>query len=139
MSDSLTALTADITARLEVLERLLAAEADVLHAREPEALQQVAAEKLTLLGELDALGRRLLAALPAQDRALALGTAGEALLAALARCRHANDSNGGAIELTRACNEQLLAILRGQSPASALYGPGGRLARAGAGQSLATA
>lgn len=119
----------------------LLTERDNLLARDPDAIQESAREKLALFEALEQLERQrqtLLAAAgygpdgDAMDHMLQWQPNGSRCRARwatavdkLAQCRDANQVNGGILELGRRQAEQALAVLRGQTAQPRLYGAGG--------------
>lgn len=113
--------TAVLERSIEGAQRLLALlerERSALEHGDAAALETCVAEKNRLLDELDRLGR---------TAPLAAATPGvrENLRRLLERCTERNRVNGRIIELSRRRIQQALALLRGQTAGSELYGPAG--------------
>lgn len=126
---------------------LLGEEAEALRAREPAAIERIAADKLALAKTLEGATAALAAAGLRPDGASreraasspALRGAWERLLACTAACLERNLANGIAIELARAFNASLLSVLRGEPPHSGLYDSNGRLDETSSARTLANA
>ncbi len=132
-------MNADASRRLEelldreidaahVLETTLAAERSALTGAEPAAVERLAAEKIRLFAELEALeNERRALWQPTAEHApppRAVAERWTALLAAMAACRTANDLNGHIIHARQHQVRQLLDAVRGVK--SLTYGPRGQ-------------
>ena len=114
----------------QALAAVLAAERDALTGDSPAAVSEQAAQKVRLLEEFEQLEserRRLCdeSGLPATPGiAQAISQRWRSLMALLATCRNANETNGLILNLKQGQVRQLLDILRG-GPAIT-YGPQGQ-------------
>jgi len=117
-------LNREVAAALS-LAQILAAERAALTGDSPEAVHEKAAEKLSLLGNIEAMEteRR---ALWSTDAGLGeiVAARWRALLDVMARCRIANEVNGYIIHIRQNQIRQLLDIVRGS--ATVTYGPQGK-------------
>ncbi len=134
-------------------------EAEALRQRDAEALATLAADKVRLTEQLEALGRRQIAALEkagiepgekqmlhyaqrlAPERARALQKALDELATLLGRCKRQNLVNGQMIAAGRQAVQAALSLLKGQTaPATEVtYGPGGETIARSEGGPLAKA
>jgi flagellar biosynthesis/type III secretory pathway chaperone len=112
----------------QALAATLAAEKAALTGDSPEAVEQNAAEKIRLLGTIEALEaeRRMLCTDPlGSGIAATVVERWRALMAVIARCRSANEVNGHIIHVRQHQTRQLIDIVRGGP--SITYGPQGKI------------
>ncbi len=114
---------------LAVLER----EYELLAQRDIEGLGEAAAEKQSLVAQLDGRGEAY-----TDDTEADPGLRAE-LTRLIQSCRHQNTINGAVIDLLTRYNERSLQILLGQTPTETVYGPAGQEHSAGAGRYSASA
>lgn len=117
----------------DALEVALLEEQRALQERDPEPLIEVAERKRALLLELQD-GALALADLPQADAELR-----ERLEKSFDRCRQLNQVNGGVVAASRGATEKALAVLRGDTRATALYDSHGDTRAAGSTRPLAQA
>lgn len=138
------------------LQSVLQAESDALQTRDLDGLERLVSEKNLIMRQLEQLTadkQRLLAEYdrgndPAGIEACIawcddtgqLRRGWQSLLKRLRNCQQQNRINGITLESNRRHAQQVLGILRGQSPLPDLYSAAGTTAQAGtAGRSLAKA
>ncbi len=125
----------------DAMLKCLLAEREHLLARNPDAIQETTRTKLALFDQLEKLETRrhqflanagygtdnngMVRLLKHMPNGARLGARWNKVLDDLARCREANQVNGGILELGRRQAEQALAILRGQVSQTRVYGAGG--------------
>lgn len=127
MADALDAVIGDMREEASRLAEALAAERGALERADADALHLAGGAKQTHLDRLEQLdaerqqlSRALAATTPAQR------IAWEGVMAALAECQRANQSNGQIVGQRLRQVRQALSVLTG-STESGVYGPGGTL------------
>lgn len=135
---------------LDEFSAALAQEQNALKSRDAEALSASVERKLSRLSAVDRRGRALISFLeqqghPADKSGLAacantpeLQSLWQSLRQRLEEANHRNRVNGGIIQVSKACNDRLLDILRGNDRPS-LYGAKGVMSRAQNSGSIAKA
>jgi flagellar biosynthesis/type III secretory pathway chaperone len=118
----------EITAA-QTLAQTLAAERTALTGDSPDAVKEKAAEKIRLLGSIEALEgeRRALWGVSGADGAgfgQVVADRWRQLMDVMARCRTANEVNGHIIHIRQNQVRQLFDIVRGGAPTT--YGPQGK-------------
>ncbi|GAB3630447.1 Flagella synthesis protein FlgN [Pandoraea terrae] len=144
----LTALAAE-TAAIVAFGALLAEEQQALVSGALDALPELTERKTQAVAKLAELGRERdaglqalgydtmqpdVAAMQAADAQLA--RAWQALLAAAADAKHANETNGVLIRTRLTYTQQALNVLYGPAESAPLYGPDGRTAPRSSGGSV---
>lgn len=127
MADALDAVIGDMREEASRLTDALAAERDALERADADALHLAGGAKqarLERLEQLDAERKQLAQALAATTPAQR--AAWESIVAALAECQRANQSNGQIVGQRLRQVRQALAVLTG-STETGVYGPGGTL------------
>jgi flagella synthesis protein FlgN len=141
MKDALLATVVDETAAVHAFESLLAYEAKALTAAAPlESLPSIIEQKTALTEQIAALERQrdeqlvalgLSAGFGGMEQAVAgdeaLTEQWKTLLAAAARARRGNNSNGVLIRTRMDYNRKALAAMRISPAKSGFYGPDGRV------------
>src|ERR1700732_438658 len=108
------------------LAATLAAEHTALTGDSPQIVEQMAAEKIQILGTIEKLEaeRRALWAEPSLGRAATVAERWRNLMELMAGCRTANEVNGHIIHVRQHQVQQLIDIVRGGP--SITYGPQGK-------------
>lgn len=137
------------------LGTLLGIEAEALHGRDIDAIEDIAGRKQALMQSFETLEARRQTLLecagfggtqPDVDGCIAwcdssgqLARGWRLLLERIRRCQHQNRCNGAILESSRRHAQQALGLLRGQTPQPDLYTPTGSTVTDTLGRSLAKA